>query len=67
MQFSKNQISFKESPCTEIETKLSNVLWPFEYQIYKRKINVYIFKKQKFDFTMISDWGMYELILFNII
>ena len=39
MKISKNQLVINESACSEIEMKLSNVLWPFEYQIYKRRIN----------------------------
>lgn len=67
MKISKNELIIQDKPCVEIETQISNVIWPFEFQIYKKRINVYIFKQQMFDFTMYSDWFLYEHILFNIV
>jgi K+-sensing histidine kinase KdpD len=57
----------QEKACRDIDTHLSNVLWPFEFQIYKRRLNVYVFKKQKMDFIMYSDWNLYEFVLFNVV
>lgn len=45
MKISKNELVVRQRPCTEIETQISNVIWPFEFQIYNRRINVYIFKQ----------------------
>ncbi len=43
-------------------------MFPFELQIFKRKINIYLIDNtKKLNFEMILDWKIYELILFNII
>lgn len=42
-------------------------MWPFDYLIQRRKMNVQIIMRTQFKFWMKADWEMYELILFNII
>ena len=43
------------------------VLWPFQHQIYNRKINIYIVKRNNWNCKIVSDWKIFELILFNSI
>ena len=50
-----------------IQGTIWNVLWPFEHQIYRRKINVWLIKNFPLDVQIFSDWKLYEIILFNII
>ena len=46
-----------------------NVIWPFEYSVVKRNINVYLI--QDFNFgsqsLMESDWMLYEQVLYNVL
>lgn len=50
-----------------IEDIIIRVLWPFQQQICNRKINVYVVKRNSWNFKVVTDWKLFELILFNSI
>ena len=44
MKLKKNQLRIEKTSLISIQGSIWNVLWPFEHQIYKRKINVWLIK-----------------------
>jgi hypothetical protein len=53
-------------PISNIICTLWNVMWPFEYLIFKRRVNIYLIKKIIPNKDVVADWNLYELIMFNI-
>ena len=49
------------------EDLIKKVVQPFNLQINRQQIQVFIGRNKKFDFELKMDWNKYQLILFNII
>jgi len=68
MKLKQNKLKINRKPQFDIIKHILKVLWPFELQIQRRKINVTIYKKSNLNgLSVLTDWKLYELILFNII
>ena len=67
MKISQNKLNVKLYESTDLVKPIMKVLWPFEHQIEKRKINVSILFKTTIPFAVKSDWTLYELIIFNMV
>ena len=67
MQIKKKQMNINLTESQDVLVIVKNAIWPFEMQIDKKEINVYLVQRIDHNFTLISDWNRYELILFNII
>ena len=59
MKISKKQFKLKESSCKDIAKLIEKVFWPFQSQTSSKLINVYIVKKNDFNFEMLADWSNY--------
>ena len=67
MQCRKDKV-FRTSPeqKTNIVDTIRKVMYPFEFQIDRQSFNIYVIKKDLYKRSIITDWKLYELILFNI-
>jgi signal transduction histidine kinase len=51
----------------DIDNSIMKVIYPFERQIFRQEIKVFISKQFSPNLSIIADWMGYQLILFNII
>ena len=67
MKIQKNEFKFKPSKTKNLESFITKVLYPFERQILRQEISLFI--STNFDQSMLikADWLNYQLILFNMI
>ena len=67
MKIQKNEFKFKPSKTKNLESFITKVLYPFERQILRQEISLFI--STTFDQSMLikADWLNYQLILFNMI
>ena len=42
------------------------VMWPHEFFVFQRRINVYLVSKLYKDFLIMADLNLYELVLYNL-
>ena len=59
MKISKKQFKLKENSCKDIVKLIEKVFWPFQNQTSSKQINVFIVKKNDFNFEMLADWSNY--------
>jgi len=64
MQIKKNQLKIKKPAAQSILMSIQSVAYPFEVQIQRKGINVYVLKR--LSHTVSMDFNLYELVLFNI-
>lgn len=67
MKIKKNQLKVEAKPNSNIICTLWNVIWPFEHYIFRRRINIFLITNLWPGYEMVSDWGLYELVLYNIL
>ena len=67
MKIQKNEFKFKPSKTKNLESFITKVIYPFERQILRQEISLFI--STNFDQSMLikADWLNYQLILFNMI
>ena len=67
MKVKRKETQLALTAISNIDATIFNVLWPFECMIFKRRHNVHLVKLIEPEIEMISDWRVYELILFNLV
>lgn len=67
MKIQKNEFKLKVSTTKNLESCIMKVIYPFQRQITRQEIKMYITKKYKDNISIKADWLSYQLILFNII
>jgi len=66
MQIKKNQLKIVSFGSHNIIRSVKSVAWPFEMQIKKQRINVYVLHKIPKEANLLLDWKLYELVFYNI-
>jgi len=68
MKVQKNNLRLRLVNCSDILSRIQEVLYPFELQLFSNHINVYFLQNNNsVGMKVITDWKVYELILFNIL
>ena len=67
MKIKKNELILDNQPIKSLVTTIQDVMWPFEMLIVRRRHNVHLRMQIESGINMIADWGLYQLILFNLV
>ena len=62
MKIKKNELHLAPYPITknEVNDIISEVLWPFEMIVFRRRHNLHILKQIENGIQMVADWKLYE-------
>lgn len=67
MKIKKNELVPENQPTQSLNQTIQDVLWPFEMLIVRRRHNVHLMLQIEPDVKLVSDWSLYQLILFNLV
>ena len=63
----KDEVRIKKREIKSLLEILMKVIWPQEYFVLTRRINIFFVEVLHKDFSIIADQEVYELILYNLI